>query len=347
MKQILRLALLACTAVGALAFAGSALATPRLIVGGSVVQITEDKSDAAPLKVTIYVASGYSATLTQAAGTQIGTVHADLQALAISPDAIIQADGTVLTDTPAKYVADKCAPGTHAAVWVLHVVVAGTTFDIPVYVDPTAGAEATLGVAKLAFCLSDPYDNAGAARAPFGVKLVNAKMTLNSGVINAPTSAGSYLWRAIVTPWNIATPAPDAAHTVEVQSIVPIPTALSLKATVKTVRHKRGKKTTVTNSVLLSGKLLENLQGVAGAKITILGGGKNRGSTTTNSSGAYSRSLGLPNKTTFQARATVAQRDVTCQSPLPATQVPGGCVGATIAGYTVSSPTVTATPKKK
>ena len=71
--------------------------------------------------------------------------------------------------------------------------------------------------------------------------------------IVALSAAGSYLFRAIITPWNTAAPAPDAVHTVEAQSIVSIPTALSLKATVKTVRHKHkvhGKtKVTVTARV--------------------------------------------------------------------------------------------------
>ncbi len=347
MRKPFRLLALAGAAVASLALASGALATPRLIIGGTTIQVTEDKSDAAPLKITIYIATGFSATLGQAAGTQIGAVHADLQALAISPDAIIPADGTVLADDPTKYAANMCAPGAHAAVWLLHVTVSGQTIDVPVYIDPTSGTETALGAAKLQLCLSDPYENAGAARAPFGVKIINAKLTLNAGIINAPAAAGSYLFRALITPWNAAAPAPDAAHTVEAQSIVNIPAALSLKATVKTIRHKKGKKTTVTNSVLLSGKLLENLQGVAGAKVDIFAGGKNRGSTTTSSSGSYSRSLGLPNKTTFQAKATVPQRDVACVSSLPPTQVPGGCVGATLAGYTISSPTVTATPKKK
>jgi hypothetical protein len=356
MRTTLRFLALACASTATLAFAANALATPRLIVSGGPtpggaaatnVQVTEDKSDAAPLKITIYQPAGYVAALNQPAGKQIGTVHADLQALAISPDAIIQADGTVLTDDPAKYTSNTCAPGTHAAVWLLHVTVSGQTIDVPVYLDPTTGTETALGAAKLVLCLSDPYDTAPTSiRAPFGVKVINAKMTLDSGVITNPSSAGTFLWRATITPWNPASPAPDAAKTVEVQSIVTLPQALSLKATVKTIRHKHGKKTTVTNSVLLSGTLLENLQGIQGASVTILAGGKKIGSTTTSASGAFSRQAGLTKKTTFQAKATVAQRDTACVSPLPATSVPGGCVGATIGGYTLSSAVVSATPKK-
>lgn len=357
MRNPLRFLAFACASAVTLVLAGNALATPRLIISGgptpgtaaaTTVQITEDKSDAAPLKVTIYQAAGYTATLNQVAGTQIGTVHADLQALAISPDAIIQADGTVLVDDPAKNTSNSCAPGAHAAVWLLHVTVSGQTIDVPVYVDPTTGPEQAFGAAKLVFCLSDPYDTAPPAiRAPFGVKIINAKMTLNSGVITNPSTAGAFLWRSTITPWNPASPAPDAAKTVEVQSIVTIPQTLSLKATVKTVRHKRAGKTTVTNSVLLSGTLLENLQGIQGATVAILAGGKKIGSTTTNASGAFSRKAGLNKKTTFQAKVTIAQRDTACVSPLPATSVPGGCVGATVGGYTLSSKLVTATPKKK
>jgi len=104
MRMTFRLLAVAGAAVASLALASGALATQRLIVSASTIQVTEDKSDAAPLKITIYIATGFSATLGQAAGTQIGAVHADLQALAISPDAIIPADGTVLADDPGSAV---------------------------------------------------------------------------------------------------------------------------------------------------------------------------------------------------------------------------------------------------
>jgi hypothetical protein len=97
MRTILRLLLLGCVATGSLALAGTALAkTPQLLVKGSpataasaetVIEVKEVKEDAAPLRIGIYLPIGYTANITQAAGTQIGTVNADLQALLISPDA--------------------------------------------------------------------------------------------------------------------------------------------------------------------------------------------------------------------------------------------------------------------
>ena len=99
--------------------------------------------------------------------------------------------------------------------------------------------------------------------------------------------------------------------------------------------------------MLLSGRLLEKLQGVAGAKVSFIGGGKRVGTATTSATGAFSKSFALTKKTTFRATVVVPTREVSCVSPLPASVVPGGCVSATLAGYTLTTAAVTATPKKR
>ena len=50
MRMTLRLLAVAGAALAALALATGALAKQRLVVSGSTIQVTEDKSDAAPLK---------------------------------------------------------------------------------------------------------------------------------------------------------------------------------------------------------------------------------------------------------------------------------------------------------
>jgi hypothetical protein len=365
MKNFTRLALPVSAGLAALAFAGTALAVPKLIIGGklglgdsgAVIQLTEEKADAGPAKIQIYVSQGYTGTVTGSAGTQIGTVHADLQALAISADAIIPTDGTVLEDDPAKYTANPCAPGLHTAVWLLHVVVSGQTIDVPVYVDTPAPAADPLGQGapvKLTLCLSSPYAEAGAARAPFGVKLLNAKLTLNQGIVVNPSVRGEYPWRAIVTPYTVNSGTPNAAGTVEARAFVELPTQLNLSVKVKAIAHKkkvRGKVHVTFSSVaILTGSLVENLKGIGGVKVTISSGPtlaklKARGIATTNAGGDFSRQLSLSGKTSFQASATVDVRDYT--STGCSTSTPGiPCVSATLPGFTETSPLVTLAPKK-
>jgi hypothetical protein len=365
-----RLAVLALAGFSGLVLAGNALATPKVIIGGklglgesgAVVQITEEKTDAAPAKITIYAPQGYTGTLTGTPGTQIGSVHADLQALAISPDAIISADGTVLTGDPSnaqlRAAATQCTgTPTHTAIWLLHVTVSGTTLDVPIYVDspsPTADPLSSGAPVRLILCLSSPYAEAGPARAAFGVKLLNAQMTLNQGILVNPTTKGIYPWRAIFTPYTVNSGTPNPAGTVEGRSIVKLPAALSLTGKVKTTKHRkkvRGKvRITYTSVAVLTGALTENLEGIAGVKVTILSGPtlaklKSRGTVTTSSSGTFSRQLSLSGKTSFMAKATVDVRDVTssgCATPTPGIQ----CVSATAPAFAAQSALVTLVGKR-
>jgi hypothetical protein len=351
-----------CAATAAPVSAGDALAkTPQLIVGGALetgasatttVQLKEAKTDAAPLAITIYMPTGYTANLSQAVGTQIGTVTYKLQLLASSVDAVADASGTVLvadrSSSALQASATQCSgTPTHAAIWLLHADTGGQTLDVPVYVDTTTGTEAAFSSAKLVLCLPNPYEQAPpGTRAPGGVKIFDTKATLSAGVIANPIAAGAYVWRAVVAPWSANGPSANPAGAMEAQGIATIPSSLTLKTKVMTTRPKRQGKRTGTNSVLLSGKLLEKLQGVAGARLTIYANGKTTGSTTTNATGAFSRLLGLNNKTTFNVTAAVPTTETACVNPLPVASVPAGCVSATFAGYRIGSDSVDATPRR-
>jgi hypothetical protein len=351
-----RLLVLGGAATASLALAASAFGKTQLLVtaaaelGASattVVHIREETTDAAPSRVTIYLPSGYVANLGQTAGTRIGTVTASVQRLMLSPDAI-DVPGTIVTDTPANYASSFCAPGLHAAVWLVHLDVQGTTVDVPVYVDRTTGNEAPFSSAKLVLCLANPYEQAAPrTRAPTGLSLVDTKLTLSAGMVTNPTFAGSFVWRAVVTPWTANGAAENARGTIEAQSIVNIPSSLSLKARVQTKRHTKGGRTTVANSVLLSGKLLEDLKGVAGARITFFANGKTVGSAPTATDGAFLRKTSLTRPTTLRATATVPSRETKCVSPLSVNEAPAGCSAATIAGYKIGSDTVTARPRRR
>lgn len=340
MKHASRLALLAWAAVAALVFAGSALATPRLIIGGLTalgssqvtVQFTEDKTDAAPTKISIYVPTGYTGAVTAAAGTQIGTVHADLQALAISPDAIINADGQILTADPSRFVANTCTPGTHTAVWLLHVTVSGQTLDVPMYVDlpaPTNDPLVGTSSARLVVCFSSPYVPTPVG-APFGAKIINAALTLNQGTFTTPTARGAYLWRAVVTPYTVGSATPNAAGTVETRGVVEAPSALTISAKV-TNKKKR--------IVRISGVLKTGDAAIQGATVNLSGSIKAKKKT--NAAGAVVFTTRFKKKGTyrFQLKTSVSAFDMTsqgCSQPTPTLQ----CVSATHNGFTAQSPVV-------
>ncbi len=347
-------------ACAGLALAGNAFAKTQLVVSGATetgasattpVEVKGATEDAAAAQISIYVTNGYTANLGQVPGTQIGAVAARAQLLEVNAGAVLDVRGTIVVadrNDPAVQAGATQCTGTpsHAAIWLLRLSVSGQAVTVPVYVDPASGAETSFSSVKFVLCLPQPYAKARPNYSPSGTKIIDTKLTLSAGLLTNPTSAGAYVWRTVLTPWTADGSAPNPTGRIEAQATVSIPSAFSLKAKLKTVRNMTGGSATVTNSVLLSGKVLEDLRGVSGAKIALFAGGKSAGSATTGSTGSFSKRAGLRKRTTFSATATVPMRETACVSPLPA--VPGGCVSATLAGYKISSSnSATVTPKKR
>jgi hypothetical protein len=344
MGKTLRLALLACIAAAALAFAGSALATPRLIIGGQTalgssqvsIQFLEEKTDAAPARIVIYAPAGYTGTVAAAPGTQLGTVHADLQALAISPDAIISADGQILADDPAKHITDACAPGAHTAVWILRVTVSGQMIDVPAYVDaPPLRADPLAGTSpfSITFCFGSPYVPAPPAGpgAPFGAKIVNAVLQLNQGMLRTPSARGSYPWRAFVTPYTVGTANPNAAGTVEARGVVDTPDLLSIAVKV-TNKKKR--------TVRIGGNLRAGDFVLGGATVSLTGSVKAKKKTNSGGNVVFTARFKRKGVYTFRLSSNVLPYDITSDGCKTATAPTLPCASATANGFTVTSRTV-------
>jgi hypothetical protein len=204
--------------------------------GAVTIVVAQERTDDPTARIVIYTPAGYSVTLGQPAGTQIGTVTAGVQILDLSPNRIALT-GPVKTDTPANYVANPCSPGLHEAVWTLNAALPGQPANpIPVYVDHTTGAEATFSSAKLTVCFRDPtLPRTDPRRSPNGIKFLDAAFTVR-GVFQNPSTAGTKIWRSIFTPYTPGTGNPNAAGTREAQGVVPMPYSLSLKR-IKKVRR--------------------------------------------------------------------------------------------------------------
>src|SRR6266511_523920 len=128
MKTLLKLAVLAMAGTAALALAGNALAVQKLSVTQSAtsltIKISQAQSDAQPARITIYVPTGYSINASASPGTKIGTTSGSV----FSRDANIPLplSGDVIV-APPNTNAPGCATGTHLAVWLLSLAVAGQT----------------------------------------------------------------------------------------------------------------------------------------------------------------------------------------------------------------------------
>jgi hypothetical protein len=327
MKTILRLAVLACVGTAALALAGNALATQRLSVRQSAtaltIRVSQAQADPQPARIVIYVPTGYTINASAAPGTNIGTTSGTVFARDANIPLPLSGDVVV---APPNTNAPGCATGTHLAVWILDLQVAGQRIQLPVHVDATSGAEAALGSHKLVVCLApDDVPPGTPGRSPNGARLLDATFTTNN-IFTVP--AGPATWKTITTPW--AGGVPNPAGTVETRSFV-APGTVSITSRV-TNRARR--------TVRFSGRITQAGAAVAGAQVTLLVNGRARFRARTNASGNYSivlRKTGRPSTTLFQARVTVAERVITstgCASP----SVPGvACVDATASAFTAVS----------
>lgn len=345
MRPSFRAALAAAAAIATLAFAGSALAantatfavwhTPMLLAGSqsTTLHLVIPQADDPIAAINIYVPSGYQANLGAAAGTTLGEVTAS--AFAHDQGLTLPLGGPVVADSPANWATQiaECGLPSAQAVWVLHLSVAGQEIQLPLFVNPTAPAEAQLGAYKLTICLP-PWDvPAGTpGRSAFGAQVLEAKFTVN-GVFTTPTSGGLATWDALFTPYTPGTGRPNPAGTFEARALVPLPTVVSLH-----VRYAKK-----TNAWALTGQVSEGGLPVAGKLVGILRGLKpstlkRLSSTRTNAKGAWKTAGHLkPKKPTyFQATISLPERDATAQGCQNAV-APAGCVSATLSPWSGKS----------
>lgn len=229
----------ACAAVAALAFTGAALATysPKLVVstagGHARVGVLVGATDDATAKATIYIPNGYGVA-TPAPGTALGTVTATAAAADLG-GAVLPLTGQLLAIAPTQTtIAASQACGVNPTqTWDMHLSAAGQTLDIPMFVVATVGPEAASGfVSKLVVCLPPPDVPVGTpGRSVFGAKLTSA--TFTSSAIAAPTSAGTFRWTSLWTPYNPGQGTANAAGSVETQALHTAPVTLSTKVTKK------------------------------------------------------------------------------------------------------------------
>jgi hypothetical protein len=330
MTTRVRMLLLACTGVVGLMLASTALAafTPTIAIrhapptlnsnGETSIRVAVPRDDDPLFRAVIYVPTGYTAVLSQAVGTQIGTVSAQVLVREPIAGAVLPLPGTITADNPATYVTNPCSPGTHGAVWLLSLQAAGRTLPVPVYVDQTVGTETALGAYKLTVCLPSPNMPESAGGAAFGAKLILAQLNFNQGIFTTPNNSGTFRWQLLATPWPAtAAGPPNAAGTVSAQGRVALPARVTLRAT-----SRRG-------LVTITGSVLEATTGANRQPIRLRVANRNF-TVRTNAGGAFRLVVRRPrgSRLTITATANIAARPINCSTPSP---FPGvSCVSETL-----------------
>jgi hypothetical protein len=354
MRKPLGLGLLGAVAVTSLAFASSAFGAyaPKLSITAAdevtSIEFSQTDADDATAKVTILSPAGFTTGFTQAPGTTLGTLDGSVIAGAFG-GATVPVAGTIVagdTSNAALRQTAKTCTGTedHAAIWLLNVTAAGQSLPapVPLFVDPVGTPPlSAFASASIQLCLPPP------PAASFQIKLLEASLHIGNtlNIFAPPATAGAYRWTAINTPYK-ADNTPNAAGTVETQGIEasPVDPSFTAKRITKTrrVKHKRYTDLFFSYSVRLSGTLQAGGEAVGGANVDLFSGPTTKiDTTTTNDSGAFTKTMKLTKTTAYHAvylkDATVLAGG-TCVPPLellPGVDMP--CPNVTSGGLTATT----------
>jgi hypothetical protein len=363
MRKSIRCALIAGVVGGALAVAGPALAafSPKIIVkpnptGGTNIRVAVNQTDDATARFVLYAPLGTSISAPLAPGTALGTVTAHASAADLG-GAVLPLTGNVLVANPADptiiLTSTACDNVPHVTTLVLNLQAAGQVLNIPIFVDQPTGLEATFAGLKFTICLAPPDVPIGTpGRATFGAKFLDADFNISA--VTGPTAAGQHRWRSLWTPYTPLVGMPNAQGTVETQSIVFLPTTLTLQTKAKSVFKKvKGKRVYVRTVVTITGTLSAGGQPAPSQPVTINAGAtaaglKKLSTVATKADGTFSLSTAIKKTAVFQATVTSPDRDLGRSECTPTFAAQGiACIQATVAGGSLTSSTVKVVPKKK
>jgi len=314
MRKVHRLLLLGCAALAALAASGTALAAydPSMVVassnhttsgGGPVTfNISQAETDDPTAVITLYAPLGYSADLSATPGQQIGVASATVK-VGILGGAKVPVTGTVNAADRTQHVNNQCSPGLHQAVWTLTVTLAGTPTTVPLYVDNiTAGPEAAFASTRIRVCFNHPADR---LRNPSGSQLLTA--VFSADVFTNPSTLGIYRWVGLFTPYPAAPGPPNAAGTVQTQTVQRLPVALNLN--VKKVRRKG------RTFAQLTGNLRAGDQNVSRQPVQLMSSTRSARNATkvfrtvrTNARGSFKVLVRIKKRTWFRAKTVIPAR---------------------------------------
>lgn len=280
----------------------------------------------ATVGVTVYAPQGTSISVDEPPGTLVGIPGVRLEVagttLAYNP----LRTGLFVAD-PGAYANSSCAPGLHAAVWLIRATPtknygAGPTpnvpLTLPVYVDSvTPSASNGFSAWALRICFVPPDW-------PTGAVVRRVSLNLDRGVVDeTPPTHGAQTWRAVFTAQGTTT-------TVESRAVLLLPVDLTLHAVAS------------AKTIALTGMLAQGGVPTSGQTVLVNYGRtrdmKTRAVAHTNAQGRFSLMLPATGPTWIRASAANAPMTYVDRSGCAAPSIAsGGCLTATQAGFAVAS----------
>lgn len=331
------LAALALAATASAAYTSAKLNVSYPAAGTTRIIASSDVNDDATARAAIVIANGTVVNTSAAPGTKVGTVQAQVSALALG-GALLPLAGDIIVAPPGAVPAASqtacigAIPPTTTYLLVLQA--AGQTINLPAYIIPTAVPLTTLGASQLVFCLAPPDIPVDKGGATFGAKFLSADLTFDGGIFSPLAEA---VWMGFWTPWTPLTGVVNAAGTV-ISADVIAPGAVTLK----------GKR--VKGRVVLTGRATQAGEGEA-FKVQIWGAVgkaafKRMRTVTAKDNGTYATTLPKTAKqTTFQARVVASELVISgadagtvCQNAFAGLPFP--CSSFTLSGFKAQSKAV-------
>jgi hypothetical protein len=129
--------------------------------------------------------------------------------------------------------AQTCSPGTHLAIWLIHLQQGPHKLDLPVYLAAPTGADPAGTGLVLSLCPSAASVVAGAP----ADRLTIAAVVLVLSGLDTPKTPGLYTWRALIAPRSADDrPLPNKAY--ELRALVAVPHVLTLRGSYNPTNHR-------------------------------------------------------------------------------------------------------------
>jgi hypothetical protein len=191
--------------------------------GGHMLDLTVDLvgQTSLPGRITIYVPDRFQIQPSRDPGTPVGKGFVFLRNVTSSTTQYTLYSGPISAepvDAVGEAAAQACSPGTHSAVWLLHLRHKSQTLDIPMYLAPTGSGDPQGAMLKLELC-----PPAGPVVGAF------TSLVLSLSDLEPPATPGRYQWRAIVTPLTADHTARSTAAAYELRASFPVPHVLTLR----------------------------------------------------------------------------------------------------------------------